>query len=586
MPYKDEGTITLKLLAQDLASGKVGTFVGHLDRLAQKGGLVGSIAQGVGQSLGQMLNPIGAVTSGVGMLTDYLGAAVTAAAEEEAGIKRLTTAISENDRAWDGNMGAVEDVIAARERLAFSDGEQRDSLAKLVAITKDVGRALELQRVAMDLARLRGMALGDAGELIGKVYGGNVGILARYGIQLRKGATATDALREVQRMSAGQAQAYADTTAGAMSSLQIALDDLQEDIGRELLPVMKDLATFARDDLVPAISDTIRMIKDLSSYSDELGTVLSVITGNVVNQNAAIEDWFASLDPWARTFHDLGAELGYSRVQVYRLAEQFRSEGRSIVDFGAYLGGLRGDVEGVGDAAGDAAGDIGALPSAMRAAARATVDWSAMTDGIVAEFETVTRKVRGKMRSFRRVAIADPLRSAKREARRRMAEVVWALKHPMSEAELEKEYRREIRKGTKAMNDALRTGNAAAYAKASKFVTDMKAKLAELEQVDISINLRMRQAQYHDLRNAAPGYWQSEHRAGGGPVMAGHPYVVGERRAEVFVPDRDGTILPSTRGLGATYVYAPTYSTASPAEAQRLMTAIGPEMERWMARRP
>lgn len=34
-------------------------------------------------------------------------------------------------------------------------------------------------------------------------------------------------------------------------------------------------------------------------------------------------------------------------------------------------------------------------------------------------------------------------------------------------------------------------------------------------------------------------------RAGGGPVSAGHAYVVGERRAEVFVPDTDGTIIPS-----------------------------------------
>jgi hypothetical protein len=35
------------------------------------------------------------------------------------------------------------------------------------------------------------------------------------------------------------------------------------------------------------------------------------------------------------------------------------------------------------------------------------------------------------------------------------------------------------------------------------------------------------------------------HRAGGGPVTAGMPYIVGERRAELFVPKTDGTILPS-----------------------------------------
>lgn len=34
-------------------------------------------------------------------------------------------------------------------------------------------------------------------------------------------------------------------------------------------------------------------------------------------------------------------------------------------------------------------------------------------------------------------------------------------------------------------------------------------------------------------------------RAGGGPVTAGQPYIVGEKRAELFVPSTSGTILPS-----------------------------------------
>lgn len=43
-----------------------------------------------------------------------------------------------------------------------------------------------------------------------------------------------------------------------------------------------------------------------------------------------------------------------------------------------------------------------------------------------------------------------------------------------------------------------------------------------------------------DLGHRIGGY-----RAGGGPVKKGKAYVVGEKRAELFVPDRDGTIIPS-----------------------------------------
>lgn len=43
-------------------------------------------------------------------------------------------------------------------------------------------------------------------------------------------------------------------------------------------------------------------------------------------------------------------------------------------------------------------------------------------------------------------------------------------------------------------------------------------------------------------------------RADGGPVKAGMPYIVGERRPELFVPKSDGMILPSVPGGGASVV--------------------------------
>jgi len=39
-------------------------------------------------------------------------------------------------------------------------------------------------------------------------------------------------------------------------------------------------------------------------------------------------------------------------------------------------------------------------------------------------------------------------------------------------------------------------------------------------------------------------------RAGGGPVAAGRPYIVGERGPELMVPQTAGNVVPSSRGLG------------------------------------
>jgi len=571
MAYREEGTITLKMLAQDLASGKVGAFVGHLDKLAQKGGLVGSVAQGVGQSFGHMLNPIGLVTNAVGTLTDFLGGALTAAMEEEASLKRLTTSISENDRAWDGNIDRVNEVIESRQRLAFADDEQRDSLAKLVAITKDVDRALALQRTAMDLARLRGMALADAGELVGKVYGGNVGILSRYGIQLRKGTTAAEALGEISKMAAGQAEAYADTAQGAMESLRIEIDNVVEDIGMELLPVARDLAVFARDDLVPAFRDFVGLLKDVSGMSEELGTILNIVTLNVGAQNAAIEDYMASLDPWVRTFHDLGEELGYSRVQLFRLSQEFHRGGKSVQDFGAYLGSLRKEKPEATDILPepDEVRDVvEVIPQAIKGSVRGA---KVALDALVGISRTTLKDTRGEIRD-------------------RMRDIKDALEHPFRDQKLEKTYQTAIRNATKRMNKALREGNEEAYAEASQFVADYKAKLRELRMQ----RFRVRVSMFVDdsgvtgpgatlLGGLAGATWGARpaRRATGGPVSGGQAYLVGENGPELLTmgPGASGNVTPGHRAGGGVNLYIQTL-IADEASLMRGVRMLLPELQR------
>jgi hypothetical protein len=256
---RDNATATVRRLKGELNTmgGAAAKTAGPLGRLsAVTGGLVTPTSLAIG----------GTVALGAA----FLGAA-RAAMDEERGMALLTTAIKENDPAMAGNIEKIEATIRERQKLAFADDEQRESLGALVAITRDSNKALDLQRTAMDLARLKGMSLADATNLIGKVYGGNIGILSRYGIQLERGTSATEAIAEIQRRAAGQAEAYADTTAGAMESMGLVFDDVVEDIGAQLLPALTTLAIFARDQLIPA----------LRGVGDVLGPIVGFI-GNVV----------------------------------------------------------------------------------------------------------------------------------------------------------------------------------------------------------------------------------------------------------------------------------------------------------------
>jgi hypothetical protein len=229
-----------------------------------------------GFGLGAGISIFNTAKMAIGAVVDVLGDAVNAAIEEEASIAQMNRAIEENDAAWDGNVDRIEGVISAREKLAFSDGEQRDSLRQLVAVTKDVDKALALQATAMDLARLRNMSLADAGTLVGKVYAGNVGILSRYGIVLEKGTSSTEALAEIQKRAEGQAETFAETTQGKMVVASIALENAMESLGSALLPVVGQLAEIAAEHIPHIIEGIDEIVETARRFDPAFDRVVQV----------------------------------------------------------------------------------------------------------------------------------------------------------------------------------------------------------------------------------------------------------------------------------------------------------------------
>jgi hypothetical protein len=69
------------------------------------------------------------------------------------------------------------------------------------------------------------------------------------------------------------------------------------------------------------------------------------------------------------------------------------------------------------------------------------------------------------------------------------------------------------------------------------------------------------------------------HRAAGGPVSAGMPYIVGEYRPELFVPDTNGTIVPSvsaaTAGGGAGRWHPSDIRALAEATGEVMLRALG-----------
>jgi hypothetical protein len=219
-------------------------------------------ARTLGKTAGTLNAPFAAAAKGFAIAAGAavavggaMFAAARAAAEEEASIKRLDTVLQANTEVTDEQRKAMDAAIESRQNLAFSDDALRDSLSRLVPRTKDVTKAMELQAIAMDFARLREIDLKTASEVVGKVFSGNTSILTRYGFTLKKGATATEGLAAIQAASAGQAEEYSKTVAGALEAIGIVVDNVVEDVGRPILVLLAEILVNFRDNILPKVKE-------------------------------------------------------------------------------------------------------------------------------------------------------------------------------------------------------------------------------------------------------------------------------------------------------------------------------------------
>lgn len=226
----------------------------------------------------------GKMMTGIGVgITAVMGLSVKAAADEQVGIEKLKTSINTLGESYADVAGGLEGWINKQQQAtAFAGSEMREALAELVPVTGSLAKSQEALSVAMDLARWKGMDLGAASEIVGKVMNGNTGVLTRYGITLKEGATATEALAALQGMAAGQAETYGKTMTGQLSTMKNNMDDVMASIGSMLIPVLAEL--------VKSIMPVIEGIKQWMADNPELAKTIVIIV-------AAVGALFAILGP-------------------------------------------------------------------------------------------------------------------------------------------------------------------------------------------------------------------------------------------------------------------------------------------------
>ena len=251
--------------------------------------------------------------------------AVKSAIEDEKAQISLAQTLRNTTKATDQQIAAVEDYIDKTARATgVTDDQLRPSLDRLVRSTGDVTKAQKLQQLALDIAAGTGKDLAAVTEGLGKAYDGNLGALKRLGVPLDasivKAKDFDAAVKALSTTFAGQADAAADTFAGRMARINIAVDEAKEQIGFALLPVLERFATVITDTILPVVEQLV-----------------NGLTG-------------AGTESLTKAFYDVGTgtvtfqtDLNNAQGSAYLLGVELRKVAMQVGEFVAQLTGAAND---------------------------------------------------------------------------------------------------------------------------------------------------------------------------------------------------------------------------------------------------
>jgi hypothetical protein len=188
----------------------------------------------------------------VGVAMAASGAAITAAMgmmgkaaiDEDINMKRLATTINNSGTSYDKVKDSMEALIATTQRkTGIADNEQRDVLNRLILVTNDYGKAIELLPTALDLAAAGEMDAATAATYLGKAYidleNGADSVSVRFG----QASLKFKDMEDIQNRVAGSAENLKNPIEG----LKNAISDVSETIGSYLIPTIKSLTNWVED---------------------------------------------------------------------------------------------------------------------------------------------------------------------------------------------------------------------------------------------------------------------------------------------------------------------------------------------------
>jgi hypothetical protein len=315
-----------------------------------------------GKKIGQAF---AVATVAVGAFAVKIGVdAVKGAMEDQKQQAALATALRNTTGATDGAIAATTAYLDKLELLVGVDNNQLiPSLQILTTATRDVAQAQSLQALALDISAGASKDLGAVSVALARALGGNIGALTRLGVPLDANAVKAKDLNAIlttlSETFAGQAEKRAETFEFRMIQLQLAFNQIIDQIGYALIPVLQKFAEYIVDNALPAIQSWVDLNKD------KLASALETVAKNVVALGKALfgfVDFISRNQTTIKIFASVIAGL-FVASKVYAFATAIALLIPTLTAFTAAAGsaGVAGALLTGGFSAGAAAAALGAF---------------------------------------------------------------------------------------------------------------------------------------------------------------------------------------------------------------------------------
>jgi hypothetical protein len=184
--------------------------------------------------------------------------AVKAAAEDEKARKSLEQTIRSSTQASEAQIASIDKYISKQSiATATTDDVLRPAFARLIRSTEDVKKAQDLLSLSQEIATATGKPLEVVANALGKSFDGQNTALGKLGLGIDAATLKTASHDQIMQQLKGTYNGFianeATNAEFKFKQLTIALDETKEQIGMALLPIVKEMADYFLETVVPNI---------------------------------------------------------------------------------------------------------------------------------------------------------------------------------------------------------------------------------------------------------------------------------------------------------------------------------------------